>query len=77
MGHPIISDNGLVSQKLLLKSEFYYQLNVAMGVAYSYLKYGVFIKTGSYAIQICIYHCESPWSQKITFLTIYYWGKVR
>ena len=38
-GHPISSDNGLISQKLLLKSEFYYPLHVAMGVAYSCLKY--------------------------------------
>ena len=45
MGHPISSDNGLLSQKLLLKSECYYALHVAMGVAYSCLKYGVFITT--------------------------------
>ena len=44
-GHPISSDNGLISQKLLLKSEFHYPLHVAMGVAYSCLNYGVFIKT--------------------------------
>ena len=42
-GHSISSDNDLISQKLLLKSEFYYQLHVAMGVAYSCLEYGVFI----------------------------------
>ena len=34
VGHPISSDNGLISQKLLLKSEFYFPLHVAMGVAY-------------------------------------------
>ena len=45
VGHPISSDNGLISQKLLLKSEFYHLLQVAMGVAYSCLKYGVFIIT--------------------------------
>ena len=45
MGHPISSDNGLISQILLLKAEFYYTLYVAMGVAYSCLKYGVFITT--------------------------------
>ena len=45
VGHPISSDNGLISQKLLLKSEFYYPLHLAMGVAYSYLKYGVLIIT--------------------------------
>ena len=27
-GHPISSDNGLISQKLLLKSELYYPLHV-------------------------------------------------
>ena len=34
VGHPISSDNGLISQKLLRKSEFYYSLHVTMGVAY-------------------------------------------
>ena len=34
VGHPISSDNGLISQKLLRKSEFYYWLHVAMVVAY-------------------------------------------
>ena len=42
VGHPISSDNGIISQKLLLKSEFYYPLHVAMGVAYSCLRYGGF-----------------------------------
>ena len=45
VGHPISSDNGLISQKLILKSEFYYPLHVAMGVAYSCLKYEVLITT--------------------------------
>ena len=45
VGHPISSDNGLIYQKLLLKSEFNYPLHVAMGVAYSCLEYGVFITT--------------------------------
>ena len=40
VGHPISSDNGLISQKLLSKSESYCPLYVAMGVAYSGLKYG-------------------------------------
>ena len=44
-GHPISSDNGLISQKLLLKSEFYYPLYVAMYVAYSCLTSGVFTTT--------------------------------
>ena len=42
-GHPISSDNGLISRKHLLKPEFYYPLHVAIVVAYSCLKYGVFI----------------------------------
>ena len=29
-GHPISSDNGLISQKLLLKSEFYYPLHAEL-----------------------------------------------
>ena len=41
MGHPISSNNGLLSQKLLLKSEFYYPLHVAMGVTYLCLKFEV------------------------------------
>ena len=45
VGHPISSDNGLTSQKPLLGSELHYPLHVAMGVAYSCLKYGVFITT--------------------------------
>ena len=45
VGHPMSSDNGLISQKLLLKSEFYYPLHVAMGVAYSCLKYRALIIT--------------------------------
>ena len=44
-GQPISSDNGLISQKLLLKSEFYYPCHVDMGVAHSCLQYGVFIIT--------------------------------
>ena len=43
--HLISSDNCLISRKLLLKSEFYYALHMAMGVAFLSLKYGVFITT--------------------------------
>ena len=73
-GHPISSDNGLISQKLLLKSEFYYPFHVAMGVAYLCLKYGVIIITRTDAIQNCKQHCESPWPRKFTFLTDFCWG---
>ena len=45
VGHPISSDNDFISQKLFLKSEFYYPLHVAMGIAYSCLKYGGCIPT--------------------------------
>ena len=45
VGHPISSDNGLISQKLLLNSEFYFPLHLAMGVAYLCLKYEVFSTT--------------------------------
>ena len=62
VGRQISSDNGLISQKLLLKSELYYPLHVTMGVAYSCLKYGVFIITLFDAIQICKQH-----GTKITF----------
>ena len=71
MGHPISSDNGLISQKLLLKSEFYYTLNVVMVVDYSCLKYRVFYHNLTDAIQICKQHCENPWLRKFTFITNY------
>ena len=45
VGHPIKSDNGLISQNPLFKSEFYNPLHVPMSVAYSCLKYGEFITT--------------------------------
>ena len=60
VGHPISSDNGLIPQKLLLKSEFYYPLHAALGVAYPCLKYGVFIITLSDTIQVCKQHFKSP-----------------
>ena len=41
VGHPISSDNGLMYQKLLLKSGFYYPLHVTMGVGYSCLKHNL------------------------------------
>ena len=45
VGHPISTNNGLISQKLLLKSEFYYLLHVAKVVAYPCLNYEVFVTT--------------------------------
>ena len=38
VGHPISSDNGIISLKLLLKSEFYCQLHVAMGAMFEILR---------------------------------------
>ena len=68
-GHPICYDNGLISQKLLFKSEVYYPLHMAMGVDNLCVKYEVFITTWYYAIQICKQHSESLWPRKIAFLT--------
>ena len=45
VGHQISSDNGLISQTLLLTSELYDSLHLVMDVACSCLKYGVFITT--------------------------------
>ena len=45
VGHPIRSDNCLISLTLLLKSEFYYHLQEAVDVANTCLKYGVLITT--------------------------------
>ena len=42
-GQSINSDDGSISQKILLESELFVTQNVDMGVAYSCLKYGVFI----------------------------------
>ena len=67
VGHPISSDNGLIFQKLILKSKLYYPLHVAMSVAYACLKYEVLITTLSDAKQICIQHYESPWPRKSRF----------
>ena len=47
VGHQINSDNDLISQKLLLKSEFYYPLHVAICVTYSCLKYVISISSES------------------------------
>ena len=53
-GQSINSDNGSISQKLLLESELYMMQNVDMGNAYSCVKYGVFITTRFGAMRICI-----------------------
>ena len=55
-GQSINSDNGSVSQKILLESELFVTQNVDMGVAYPCLKYGVFIMNGLDVMRICIQH---------------------
>ena len=55
----INSDDGSISQKILLESELF----VDMGVAYSCLKYGVFIMNRFDVLRICIQHCECSWPQ--------------
>ena len=56
MGHPISSNNGLISQKLLLQSEFYYPLHVAMGIAYCNLS----IKTRRVGFRLHTSTCVFP-----------------
>ena len=51
-GQSINSDNGPMSQKVLLESEIFVTHNMDIGVAYSYLKYGVFITTRFDAMRI-------------------------
>ena len=59
MGHPISSGNCLISQKLLLKSEFYYPLHVVMGIAYSCLKYVVLAHLSQRLIgELIVYPCS-------------------
>ena len=76
VGHPISSDKGLISQKHLLKPEYYYPLHVTMGVAYSCLKYGVFIAILSDVMHISIQHYWRPWPQKSRVKIIFVWGRV-
>ena len=63
----INSDNGPVSQKILLESEIFVTQNVDIGVAYSCLNFGVFISTRFDAMRICIQHCECSWPRKSPF----------
>ena len=50
----INSDNGSISQKILLESELFLMQNVNMGNAYLCVKYGIFITTRFDAMRICI-----------------------
>ena len=53
-GQLINSDNGSISQKILLESELFMMQNVDMGNAYLCVKYCVFITTRFDAMSICI-----------------------
>ena len=64
VGHPISSDNGLISQKLLLL-KIRILLPIACGHGCCLLVFEIFV------IQICIQLCESP---KSCFLLIFVWG---
>ena len=66
-GHSRISDNESISQKILLESELFVTQNVDLGVAYSCLKYGVFIMSRFDAIRICKQHYECSWPPKSLF----------
>ena len=46
-GHSRISDKESISEKILIESELLVTENMDIGVAYSCLKYGVFITTGA------------------------------
>ena len=60
-GQSINSDNGFISQTILLESEVFVTQNVDIGAAYSCLIYGVFITTRFDAMRICIQDCECSW----------------
>ena len=76
--HPksINSDNGSITQKILLESELLTVQNVDMSVAYSCVKYGVFITTGFDAVRICILHLECSWSQNLNSDPFSFGGRV-
>ena len=66
-GQSINNDNGSISQKILLELELLSMQNVDMGVAYSCVKYDVFITTGFDAMRMCILHLEWSWPRKSQF----------
>ena len=66
-GQSINTDNGSISQKILLESKLSITQNVDMGVAYSCLKYGIYITARFGAMRICIQHCECSWPKKSPF----------
>ena len=66
-GQSISSDNRSISQKYLLESELFVRQNMDMGVAYSCLKYDVFITTRFYGMRIRIQDSECSWPRKSPF----------
>ena len=66
-GQSVNSDNGSISQEILVESELFVTQNVDMGVAYSCLKYGIFIMNRFDVMRICIQHCECLWPQMSPF----------
>ena len=75
-GQSINSENGSISQKILIESEWFILQNVNMGNAYLCLKNGVFITTKFDAMRICIQHCEWPWSRKSSLDPFLFGGRV-
>ena len=63
-GQSVNSDNGSISQKILLEHELFSMQIVDMGVAYLCMKYGVFITTRFDAKRICILPLECSWPRK-------------
>ena len=56
-GQSINSDDGSISQKILLESKLFVKRKMWTCVAYSCLKYGVFIMNRSDVVRICMHHC--------------------
>ena len=54
-------------RKILLESELFVTQTVDMGVAYSYLKYGVFIMNRFDVMRICIQPYECSWPRIFPF----------
>ena len=76
MGHPISFDNGLISQKLILKSEFYYPLHVSIGVSFSCLKYGVLSQTDHMLYKLVNNNVRAHGDEKSFFCLLFSGGRV-
>ena len=73
-GQSINSDNGSISQKILIELELLSMQNVDMGVTYSCVNYDVFIATGFDAMRICILHLECSWPRSSQFWPLFLGG---